>query len=76
MPRIVHARIDEGTARTLKRLEQRLGWTDSKVVREGIKALGGLYLRSRERPIIGLGKFASGLPDLASNKRHLRGFGR
>jgi hypothetical protein len=28
------------------------------------------------RRIAGLGKFTSGLPDLGSNKKHLRGFGK
>ena len=76
MSRIIHARLDAETEQLLLELERRLGWTDSQVVREGIKALGGLLARGRSRRIIGLGKFRSGVPDLGSNKDHLQGFGR
>lgn len=30
----------------------------------------------KKRRIVGLGKFRSGIPDLASNKKYLRNFGR
>jgi hypothetical protein len=74
MSRIVHARIDPATEKLLRTLEQRLGWSDSRIVREGIKALRVLLPPGRRR-IIGLGQFRSGIPDLGSNKRHLEGFG-
>jgi hypothetical protein len=76
MARIVHARIDEETAKMLKELQCRLGWSDSQVVREGIKVLNGLLGRGPAGRIIGLGRFRSGIPDLGSNKNHLKGFGR
>ena len=76
MARIIHARIDDQTERLLGSLERRLGWNDSKVVREGIKALNYLLVPKRPRRIVGLGRFRSGIPDLGSNKRHLKGFGR
>ena len=76
MSRIIHARIDADTERLLVALERRLGWNDSKVVREGIKALNVLLVPKRKRKIVGLGKFRSGIPDLGSNESHLRGFGR
>jgi len=75
MSRIIHTRLDPQTERMLRRLEQRLGWTDSQVVREGIKVLNGLTQRGRRR-VAGLGRFSSGIPDLGSNKTHLKGFGR
>jgi hypothetical protein len=75
MSRMIHARLDAETERILRRLERRLGWNDSQVVREGIKALNGLTARGRRR-VIGLGRFSSGVPDLGSNKTHLKGFGR
>lgn len=75
MSRMIHARLDAETERMLRRLEQRLGWTDSQVVREGIKVLNGLTARGRRR-VMGLGRFCSGIPDLGSNKNHLKGFGR
>lgn len=77
MSRIIHARLDEETEKLLLDLERRLGWTDSRVVREGIKALNGLMVRrGRRRRIRGVGRFRSGIADLGSNKKHLQGFGR
>lgn len=75
MTRIVHARIDPATAKLLQRLQRQLGWSDSQVVREGIKTLSVL-LTPGHRRIRGLGKFCSQVPDLGSNKAHLTGFGR
>lgn len=57
-------------------LVRELGWTPSQVVREGLRILEASYLRRKKQGIIGLGKFRSGAPDLGSNKKHLRGFGR
>jgi hypothetical protein len=76
MTRIIHARIDRQTERMLRRLERSLGWSRSKIIREGIRRLqGSLIHRSTDR-IVGLGRFRSGVPDLGSNKDRLRGFGR
>jgi hypothetical protein len=74
MSRIIHARLDAETERMLRRLERQFGWNDSQVVREGIKILNGLTGRGKRR-VKGLGRFASGVPDLGSNKSHLKGFG-
>ncbi|HEY3215047.1 MAG TPA: hypothetical protein VGK93_01005 [Candidatus Eisenbacteria bacterium] len=76
MSRIIHARLDVHTERLLRELERRLGWNDSQVVREGIKALNVLLAPKRARHIVGLGRFRSGIRDLGSNKAHLKGFGR
>jgi hypothetical protein len=76
MSRIVHARLDEQTERLLREIERRLGWSDSQVVREGIKALNAVLGSKRPRQIAGLGQFRSGIRDLGSNKAHLKGFGR
>ncbi len=76
MPRIIHARLDPETEKMLHEVERSLGWTDSQVVRAGIKMLRGVVLRRGKRPIAGLGRFSSGVPDLGSNKDHLKGFGR
>lgn len=72
----IQARLDETSRKTLDRLTQRLGWSASKVVREGLRLLAVCHLGNGKRKIIGQGKFASGIPDLASNKDHLKGFGR
>lgn len=76
MSRIIHARVDGQTERLLRQLERRLGWNDSQVVREGIKALNVLLVSKRSRHIVGLGRFRSRIRDLGSNKAHLKGFGR
>jgi hypothetical protein len=69
----VQARLDEDTQKTLARLVDQLGVSPSTVVREGIRLLAASQPKSRK--IVGLGKFSSGVPDLGSNKKHLKGFG-
>jgi len=76
MPSTIQARLDESTQKMLAQLVKRLGWSPSKVVREGLRLLAACHLGNGHRKIIGQGKFASGIPDLGSNKEHLRGFGR
>jgi hypothetical protein len=70
----VQARLDNDTEKTLSRLVDQLGLSPSMVVRQGIRLLAASQPKSRK--IAGLGKFASGIPDLGSNKKHLQGFGR
>ena len=70
----VQARLDAETEKTLARLVNRLGVSPSKVVREGIRLLG--VSQPKRRRVAGLGKFASGISDLGSNKKHLKDFGR
>jgi len=72
----IQARLDEPSQRALAQLVKQLGWSPSKVVREGLRLLAACHLRNRSRKIIGLGKFTSGIPDLGSNKKHLRDFGK
>jgi hypothetical protein len=76
MGRLVQARLDQRTARLLLRLRRITGATDSEIVRRGIAALSATIPGSPARRIRGLGQFASGRPDLGSNKKHLDGFGR
>ena len=78
MNEIVHARLDEHTRKIMRQLQRRYGWSDSDIVRNGIRALGERELSSAERTrrIEGLGEFASGIDDLGSNAGHLRDFGR
>ena len=70
----VQARLDADTEKTLERLVDQLGLSPSMVVREGIRLLAATQPKSRK--IAGLGEFSSRIPDLGSNKKHLRGFGR
>ncbi|MDX1561906.1 MAG: hypothetical protein R3305_03225 [Gammaproteobacteria bacterium] len=78
MKDIVHARLDADTKEIMRRLKCRYGWSDSEVVRQGIRALGETKLTSKDHHdrIVGLGKFESGVSGLGSDKEHLRGFGR
>ena len=76
MASIIHARLDDDTAALRTALQQQLGWTDSQIVREGIKSLSLLVRKQGQRKIVGLGKFTSGINDLGSNEKHLRGFGK
>jgi hypothetical protein len=73
---IVHARLDEETRRILTRLCRQTGLNPSEIIRRGIKALTATTATGTKRRIVGVGKFASGIPDLGSNKEHLEGFGR
>ena len=72
----IQARLDDRSRKRLAVLVRELGWTPSQVVREGLRVLEASYLRRKKQGIIGLGKFRSGVPDLGSNKKHLRNFGR
>lgn len=76
MNAIVHARLDPTTSKLLAELKRRYGWTESQIVRRGIRALSTFEPRLRRKRIHGLGRFRSGVRDLGSNKTHLRGFGR
>ena len=72
----IQARLDDRSRKRLSVLVRELGWSPSQVVREGLRVLEANYLRKKKRGVIGLGEFCSGLPDLGSNKKHLRNFGR
>jgi hypothetical protein len=75
---IVHARLDDHTRKIMRRLQRRHGWSESDIVRNGIRALGDADLPTGQRTwrVVGIGKFASGIKDLGSNDKHLRDFGR
>jgi hypothetical protein len=72
----LQARLDERSQKLLSALIRELGWSPSQVVREGLRILNATHLRRKKKGVIGLGKFRSGIIDLGSNKKHLRGFGR
>jgi hypothetical protein len=77
MPKVVQARLDDETRKILDRLRRRTGLTESELLRRGIRALASLPgSGGGERRIVGVGRFASGISDLGSNKAHLDGFGR
>jgi metal-responsive CopG/Arc/MetJ family transcriptional regulator len=72
----IQARLDEEIAEELAGLVQRLGWSRSRVMREAIRVLAAIHPPKRRPRISGIGEFKSGVPDLGSNKAHLKGFGR
>jgi hypothetical protein len=76
MRSIIQARLDAGSQQALRKLVARLGWSPSRVVREGLQLLANCHVGTRRRKIIGLAEFASSYRDLGSNKKHLKGFGR
>jgi hypothetical protein len=74
MNQTVQARLDRESREQLRRLVRHLGWSPSKVVREGIRMRAACQTEVRPKRIIGAGKFASGIADLGSNKAYLKGF--
>jgi len=72
----VQARLDPELQAILERLTQRLGWSPSRVLREGLRLMDRHYVASPKKKIIGLGEFDAGPSDLATNKKHMEGFGR
>ena len=76
MPKVVQARLDDQTDQILAELRQRTRLSESELIRRGIRALAAQPPSDRGPRVIGVGAFASGVTDLASNKAHLKGFGR
>jgi hypothetical protein len=76
MPSTIQARLDRPSQKALEKLIKQTGWSPSKVVREGLRLLAASHVTGKRRTIYGQGKFASGIGDLASNKEHMKGFGR
>jgi len=72
----VQARLDRKSQLALDELVRRLGWSPSRVVREGLRLLAACYGGPARTRVIGIGRFASVVSDLGSNKKHLQGFGR
>lgn len=72
----VQARLDRRSQMALEELVRRLGWSPSRVFREGLRLLAACYGKPSRKRVIGIGCFASRVTDLSSNKRHLQGFGR
>jgi hypothetical protein len=76
MKATVHARLDRRSQAALDRLVRITGWRPSRVIRESVQLLSACRgLRTSQR-VIGVGRFASDIPDLGSNKKHLKGFGQ
>ena len=76
MKATVQARLDEETQAALDRLRRRRGMKTSEVVREGIRLVDEKYTPSVFPRLIGLGKYDSGVSDLATNKKYMEDFGK
>jgi hypothetical protein len=72
----VQARLDPESQAALEKLVRRLGWSQSKVVREGIRLVDKHHTVPSRPKLIGVGMFDSGIPDLATNKKYMEDFGR
>jgi hypothetical protein len=72
----IQARLTPAEQQALAKLVRRLGWSPSRIVREGLRLLAASHPAIGRPRIVGLGKFRSGVPDLGSNKKYLKGFGR
>jgi antitoxin component of RelBE/YafQ-DinJ toxin-antitoxin module len=75
MTTTVQARLDEETQAALDRLWRQHGLKPSDAVREGIRLLDKHHALPVRPRMIGIGKYDSGIPDLATNKKHMEGFG-
>jgi hypothetical protein len=76
MSNSIHARLDDDTQEMRDQLKKAEGWTDSEIVRRAIKLLAAVTPAKGKRQFTGVGKYDSGVSDLASNKKHLEGFGK
>jgi len=75
MARVVQARLDDATDELLDELRRRTRLSDSELVRRAIRSLA-LSSPDKGGPrVVGVGRFESGVADLGSNKKHLKGFG-
>ena len=77
MKSAVQARLSLADRKLLDELVRDLDRTPSEIVREGLRLVRKAHPTvSAAHRIIGSGKFRSGIPDLATNKKYLEGFGR
>jgi Ribbon-helix-helix protein, copG family len=71
----VQARLDPESREALETLTRRLGMSQSEVVRASLRLMVKEHAAPKPRKIIGAGQFDSGIGDLATNKKHMQGFG-
>ena len=80
MKTYVHARLTKEDRAVLEDLKKSTGSSESELVRRGLRlALKELVRKKRsalELAGSSVGKFKSGPRDLATNKKHLEGFGQ
>lgn len=76
MAKIAHARLDDDTHQLLTELSRATGESESELIRRGLEVLAQTLPKRRKTRVFGVGKFASNVSDLGSNKAHLSGFGK
>jgi len=72
----VQARLDDKAEAALRRIACIEGWTTSEVIRECILEAAERRATKLRPRLIGAGCFDSGVADLATNKKHMEGFGK
>ncbi len=72
----VQARLDSETQTVLDQLVEQHGWTASEVIREGIRLVHAHHAPAPCRKLIGIGKYDSGVPNLATDKKYMEDFGQ
>lgn len=72
---IVQSRFDARAQQALKRLIRHNGWTKSQALRECVLRVDEQTAALSRPRIIGIGCIDTGIPDLATNKAHLKDLG-
>jgi len=78
MKTYIHARLSQEDRRILEKLKRSTGDSESELVRRGLRLVSQEVSQKQsalELAGASVGKFRKGPKDLATNKRHLEGFG-
>jgi hypothetical protein len=76
MKSMVQVRLDDQAQAALEQLVRENGWTPSEAVRNSLRKVAELE-KPKPRPrLVGIGCVSFGPGDLATNKKHLEGFGK
>ena len=71
----IQARLDPEAQQAVETLTRRLGMSPSEVVRASLLFMVKQQPVPKKKTFLGVGKFESGIGDLATNKKHMEGFG-
>lgn len=75
MATTVQARLDDETRAALDRFARENGWSASEAIRACIRETTERRAIKPRLRLIGVGAFDSGISGLATNKKHMQGFG-
>ena len=76
MGSVVQARLDQETKAALDKLVRQRKMSVSEVLREGIRLVEERQAPLPRRKVIGVGGLKTGILDLATNPKHMEGFGQ